>query len=100
MKVVYDRETDSLVITLREAPIRESDEVRPAVIADFGEDGAWSASRSCAPRASSRTPSGCSSRRPADGDDGGGEPRHRVSLRHDIALSAHITRRGSSSSKR
>jgi hypothetical protein len=29
MKVLYDRETDSLVITLREAPIQESDEVRP-----------------------------------------------------------------------
>jgi uncharacterized protein YuzE len=28
-----------LVITLREAQIRESDEVRPGVIADFGEDG-------------------------------------------------------------
>jgi uncharacterized protein YuzE len=39
MKVLYDRETDSLVITLREAPIQESDEVRPGVIADFGEDG-------------------------------------------------------------
>ncbi|MDQ3694804.1 MAG: DUF2283 domain-containing protein [Chloroflexota bacterium] len=39
MKVVYDREADSLIITLREAPIRESDEVRPDVIADFGEDG-------------------------------------------------------------
>ena len=39
MKVTYDRETDSLVITLREAPVRESDEVRPGVIADFGEDG-------------------------------------------------------------
>jgi uncharacterized protein YuzE len=39
MKVIYDRETDSLVITLRDAPIQESDEVRPGVIADFGEDG-------------------------------------------------------------
>ena len=39
MKVTYDRETDSLVITLREAPIRESDEVRPGVIVDVGEDG-------------------------------------------------------------
>lgn len=39
MKVLYDRETDSLIIMLREAPIRESDEVRPDVIADFGEDG-------------------------------------------------------------
>ena len=32
MKVIYDRETDSLTITLREAPICESDEVRPGVI--------------------------------------------------------------------
>ena len=39
MKVIYDREADSLLITLRDAPIRESDEVRPGVIADFGEDG-------------------------------------------------------------
>jgi uncharacterized protein YuzE len=39
MKVTYDRETDSLIITLREAPIRESDEIRPGVVADFGEDG-------------------------------------------------------------
>jgi uncharacterized protein YuzE len=39
MKVIYDRETDSLLITLRDAPIKESDEVRPGVIADFGEDG-------------------------------------------------------------
>ena len=39
MKVIYDRETDSLVITLRDAPIQESDEVRPGVIAGVGEDG-------------------------------------------------------------
>lgn len=39
MKVRYDRETDTMIITLREAAIRESDEVRPGVIADFGEDG-------------------------------------------------------------
>lgn len=39
MKVIYDRETDSLVIALRDVPIRESDEIRPGVIADFGEDG-------------------------------------------------------------
>lgn len=39
MKSVYDRETDSLIITLREAAIEESDEVRPGVIADFGADG-------------------------------------------------------------
>ncbi len=38
MKVIYDRETDSLIIALRDVPIQESDEVRPGVIADFGED--------------------------------------------------------------
>ncbi len=39
MKVIYDRETDSMTITLREERIKESDEVRPGVIADFGYDG-------------------------------------------------------------
>jgi uncharacterized protein YuzE len=39
MKVTYDHETDSLTITLREEQIKESDEVRPGVIADFGYDG-------------------------------------------------------------
>jgi len=39
MKVTYDRETDSMTITLRDERIKESDEVRPGVIADFGYDG-------------------------------------------------------------
>jgi len=39
MKVRYDRETDTMIITLREERIKESDEVRPGVIADFGYDG-------------------------------------------------------------
>ncbi len=39
MKIQYDRETDTLVISLREERIKESDEVRPGVIADFGYDG-------------------------------------------------------------
>jgi uncharacterized protein YuzE len=39
VRIEYDKETDSLTITLREARIRESDEVRPGVIADFGYDG-------------------------------------------------------------
>ena len=39
MRVIYDKETDSLVITLRDDRIKESDEVRPGVIADFGYDG-------------------------------------------------------------
>ena len=39
MKVVYDRETDTLMITLRDGRIIESDELRPGVIADFDADG-------------------------------------------------------------
>ena len=39
MKITYDQEADAMVITLRDAPIRESDEVQPGVIADFGDDG-------------------------------------------------------------
>ena len=39
MKVAYDRETDSLTITLCDEPIQESDEIRPGLIADFGHDG-------------------------------------------------------------
>jgi uncharacterized protein YuzE len=38
MKVTYDQQTDSLTITLRDERIKESDEVRPGVIADFGYD--------------------------------------------------------------
>ncbi len=40
MKITYDRETDSMTIILRNDRIKESDEVRPGVIADFGYDGA------------------------------------------------------------
>ena len=39
MKVTYDRESDTLIITLRDQRIRESDEVKPGVIVDFGYDG-------------------------------------------------------------
>ena len=39
MKAEYDKETDTLTITLRDARVKESDEVRPGVIADFGYDG-------------------------------------------------------------
>jgi uncharacterized protein YuzE len=39
MKIIYDKETDTLTITLREERIRDSYEVRPGVIADFGYDG-------------------------------------------------------------
>jgi uncharacterized protein YuzE len=39
MRVEHDPQTDTLTITLRDGRIRESDEVRPGVIADFGDDG-------------------------------------------------------------
>ena len=39
MKVTYDPETDTVVISLRESAIEESDEVRPGVIADFDSAG-------------------------------------------------------------
>ncbi len=39
MKIEYDKETDTLTILLREVRVKESDEVRPGVIADFGYDG-------------------------------------------------------------
>lgn len=39
MKAEYDKETDTLTITLRDARVKESDEIRPGVIVDFGYDG-------------------------------------------------------------
>jgi uncharacterized protein YuzE len=39
MRIDYDKQTDILTITLRDARVKESDEVRPGVIADFGYDG-------------------------------------------------------------
>jgi uncharacterized protein YuzE len=39
MRIQYDKETDTLTIALRDVRVRESDEVRPGVIADFGYDG-------------------------------------------------------------
>lgn len=39
MKAEYDKQTDTLTITLRDVRVKESDEVRPGVIADFGYDG-------------------------------------------------------------
>jgi uncharacterized protein YuzE len=38
MKIEYDKETDTLTIALRDVRVKESDEVRPGVIADFGYD--------------------------------------------------------------
>ncbi|MBD2149700.1 DUF2283 domain-containing protein [Pseudanabaena sp. FACHB-1277] len=39
MKIKFDKESDTLMIIFREVRIRESDEIRPNVIADFGYDG-------------------------------------------------------------
>jgi len=37
--VTYDPEADTVVISLRESALEESDEVRPGVIADFDAAG-------------------------------------------------------------
>jgi len=39
MRIEYDKETDTLTIRLRDARIRQSDELRPGMIIDFGYDG-------------------------------------------------------------
>ena len=56
MKIIYDPETDSLTITLRQDRIKESDEVRPGVIADFGMMAAWSGWKSCRLQGSAEHP--------------------------------------------
>ena len=39
MRVVYNTESDIMVITFRDERIKESDELRPGIIVDFGYDG-------------------------------------------------------------
>ena len=39
MKVIYDRETDTLSIILTEFPVVESDEDKPGVILDYDASG-------------------------------------------------------------
>ena len=39
MRVIYDPEADTVVISLRESAIEESDEVRPGVTVDFDSAG-------------------------------------------------------------
>ncbi|NJM39976.1 MAG: DUF2283 domain-containing protein [Anaerolineae bacterium] len=39
MKIVYDRETDTLTIVFANTPIFESDEDKPGVILDYDEIG-------------------------------------------------------------
>ncbi len=39
MKVIYDRETDTLTIIFTETPVAESDEDKPGVILDYDDKG-------------------------------------------------------------
>jgi uncharacterized protein YuzE len=39
MKVIYDRDTDTLTIILAETPVAESNEDKPGVILDYDEQG-------------------------------------------------------------
>ncbi len=39
MKAIYDPETDTLSIILRNEPIVESDEIREGLILDYAKDG-------------------------------------------------------------
>jgi len=39
MKVEYDRETDTLTVTLREGAVAESDKGKPGVILDYDDMG-------------------------------------------------------------
>jgi len=39
MKVIYDRETDTLSLILREGPVAESDEIREGIIIDYDRAG-------------------------------------------------------------
>ena len=39
MRVIYDRETDTLTVMLSDAPVAESDEDKPGVILDYDRSG-------------------------------------------------------------
>ena len=39
MKIIYDRETDTLTIILTDTPVAESDEDKPGVILDYDATG-------------------------------------------------------------
>lgn len=38
MKLIYDRETDTLTLRLREGDYQESDEIRPGIIFDYDRE--------------------------------------------------------------
>jgi uncharacterized protein YuzE len=39
MKVIYDRETDTLTVIFADTPVAESDEDKPGVILDYDKSG-------------------------------------------------------------
>lgn len=39
MRVIYDRETDTMTVILMDAPVAESDEDKPGVILDYDDSG-------------------------------------------------------------
>jgi uncharacterized protein YuzE len=39
MKITYDKEADALYIQLNNATVAESDEEKPGIILDYGNDG-------------------------------------------------------------
>jgi uncharacterized protein YuzE len=39
MKIIYDPETDTLILLFRDDPVAESDELKEGLIVDYGRDG-------------------------------------------------------------
>lgn len=62
MRVTYNQEADTMTVTLRDERIKESDEVRPGVVADFRTMAASPVLKFLRRPKSSRTRAGCSSR--------------------------------------